>query len=95
MADCLPYNTNAKDATRQTFADDPQPEPPECFCDAKHVAKIAETEAMSVDAPRAVAPPSDERPAESDADQPVFEATSDWRPKRLVRTVVSSMKCSR
>lgn len=82
-------------ATRQTFADDPQPEPPECFCDAKHVAKIAETEALSVAAPRAVAAPSDERPAESGADQPVFDASDDWRPKRLVRTVVSSMKCSR
>ena len=27
---------------------DPQPEPPECFCDPKHVAKIAETEALSL-----------------------------------------------
>ncbi|MCL6503318.1 MAG: hypothetical protein K6T86_11575 [Pirellulales bacterium] len=27
-------------ATRQVFAEDPQPEPPACFCDAQHVAKI-------------------------------------------------------
>lgn len=35
-------------ALRQTFAEDPQPEPPECFLDGKHVARIAETEALSV-----------------------------------------------
>ena len=35
-------------AQRKTFTEDPQPEPPECFCDPKHVAKIAETEALSV-----------------------------------------------
>ena len=38
-------------AQRKTFDHDPQPEPPECFCDPKHVAKIAETEALSVAAP--------------------------------------------
>ena len=36
---------------RKTFDDDPQPEPPDCFCDPKHVAKIAETEALSVASP--------------------------------------------
>ena len=30
-------------ATRTTSDDDPQPEPPACFSDPKHVAKIAET----------------------------------------------------
>ncbi|HQT95365.1 MAG TPA: hypothetical protein PK435_12070 [Thermoanaerobaculaceae bacterium] len=82
-------------ALRKTFADDPQPEPPACFCDPKHAAKIAETEAFSVAAPRAVSPPNAEQiaaPCEllSDADR-----HGDWRPKRLVRTVVSSMKSSR
>ena len=74
-------------AQRKTFADDPQPEPPQCFCDVAHVAKIAETEALSLAAPLSqnattrqrelAAPPAAEPP--------------DWRPKRLVRTVVSSM----
>lgn len=79
-------------ATHQSFADDPQPEPPDCFCNAKHVARIAETEALSVAAPPAVRPPGDEAHAEQ-TDGPASHA--DWRPKRLVRTVVSSMKRSR
>jgi hypothetical protein len=33
---------------RTISVDDPQPEPHESFCDPKHVAKIAETEALSV-----------------------------------------------
>ena len=35
-------------ASRTVSIDDPQPEPPACFCDSKHVAKIAETAALSV-----------------------------------------------
>jgi hypothetical protein len=82
-------------ASHKTFADDPQPEPPDCFCDAKHVAKIAETEALSVAAPRAVRPPSDEQLAEQSDGPSRSAGRGDWRPKRLVRTVVSSMKSSR
>lgn len=78
-------------ASHQSFADDPQPEPPDCFCDPKHAAKIAESEALSVAAPRAAPPPNDEQLAEqSEAPLP-----ANWRPNRLVRTVVSSMKSSR
>lgn len=78
-------------AKRQTFAEDPQPEPPECFCDPKHVAKIAETEALSV----AAIQPADSPVTEK---EPVIESPvscPDWRPKRLVRTVVASMAASR
>jgi hypothetical protein len=82
-------------ALRRTFEDDPQPEPPACFCDPKHAAKIAETEALSVASPPAVALPSDAQVAEPlDADS-ADDARDDWRPKRLVRTVVSSMRNSR
>lgn len=35
-------------AKRRIFPEDPQPEPPACFCDPKRAAKIAETEALSV-----------------------------------------------
>src|SRR5947209_5982280 len=35
-------------AKRTLSEEDPEPEPPACFCDPKHVAKIAETEALSV-----------------------------------------------
>jgi hypothetical protein len=79
-------------ATHESFADDPQPEPPDCFCDPKHAAKIAESEALSVAAPRAARSP-DEAPHNEQTDAPSPDA--DWRPKRLVRTVVSSMKNSR
>ena len=74
-------------AQRTTFREDPQPDPPPCFCDPEHVAKIAETEALSVASvgaePRS--PHSDEEDAEP------LVAPADWRPKRLVRTVLSSM----
>jgi hypothetical protein len=81
-------------ASRRTFADDPRPEPPACFSDPKHAAKIAETEAFSVAAPRAAAPSDETLSGASDV--PLVEkGRDDWRPKRLVRTVVSSMKSSR
>jgi hypothetical protein len=73
-------------AARKTFSEDPQPEPPACFLDPVHVAKIAEAEALSV------ASPSDEEvfvDEEEDEDPPPLRV--DWAPKRLVRTVISSM----
>lgn len=82
-------------ASRHTFADDPQPEPPACFSDPKHAAKIAETEAFSVAAPRAAGTPDAKTLAESSGVSMVEKEGGDWRPKRLVRTVVSSMKSSR
>jgi hypothetical protein len=84
-------------ASGRTFHEDPQAEPPRCFCNPKHVAKLAETEALSVAAPRAAVPPSEEsaaEPAEADVDG-MGVSKEDWRPKRLVRTVLSSMKASR
>ena len=80
-------------ATHKTFDEDPQPEPPACFCNAKHVAKIAETEALSVAAPPASTPPPDEAVADGEEGGPPDEG--DWRPKRRLRTVISSMKRSR
>jgi len=77
-------------ATRKMFAEDPQPDPPECFCNPEHVAKIAETEALSVASPDA----GEQRLAEDDEHEPLLPA-ADWRPKRLVRTVLASMACSK
>lgn len=74
-------------ALRTTSGDDPQPDPPECFCDPKHAARIAETEALSLAAPVP-------KPPTATADEATPEATLDagaWRPKRLVRTVLSSV----
>lgn len=84
-------------ASRKIFSVDPQPEPPKCFCNPKHVAKLAETEALSVAAPGAASPPSEESLAQRTEAEPDAASAppGDWRPKRLVRTVVSSMKTSR
>ena len=80
-------------AQRKTFDDDPQSEPPACFGDPAHAAKIAETEALSVAAPL----PTDEPVSceEEDEEDEVAAPPDDWRPKRLVRTVVSSMSRSK
>ncbi|MCY2987286.1 MAG: hypothetical protein NTY19_05390 [Planctomycetota bacterium] len=81
--------------SRQTFEEDPQPEPPVCFCDVQHVAKMAETEALSVASSRAAPSPAEQAQGESCNTSAAAEEEDDWRPKRLVRTVLSSMKCSR
>lgn len=78
-------------AARQTFEDDPQPEPPACFCDPHHVAKIAETEALSV----ASAQPDPGGTKDSQSAEPErLVVVADWHPKRLVRTVLGSIACS-
>lgn len=77
-------------ALGQTFTEDPQPEPPECFFDPKHVAKIAQTEALSVASPQAA-----QALASSDEIEDLAQPSADWRPKRKVRTVLASMECSR
>jgi hypothetical protein len=73
-------------AARRTFAEDPQPEPPDCFSDPQHVAKIVETEALSV---AALDPQRRVEQEKQREDSPV--EPPDWRPKCLVRTVISSM----
>lgn len=76
-------------AQRTISEADPEPEPPACFCDPKHVAKIAETEALSV---ASVLPPRESRQPPSDAAEEVaLVSPADWHPKRLVRTVLGSM----
>lgn len=75
-------------ALRTVSVEDPQPEPPESFCDPKHVAKIAETEALSVAAVVPKDPAADSEGFEA-LSPPVTPAT--WQPKRLVRTVLSSL----
>jgi hypothetical protein len=76
-------------AKRTPSEGDPQPEPPACFCDPEHVAKIAEVEALSV---ASAVPPPGSRPQAGEL-SPDMELVSpaEWHPKRLVRTVLSSM----
>jgi hypothetical protein len=76
-------------ATRTHSEEDPEPEPPACFCDPKHVAKIAETEALSV---ASALPLTESRQSPSEPSQDTeLVSPADWHPKRLVRTVLSSM----
>ena len=69
--------------THQTFAEDPQPELPPAFCDPKRVAELAEKEA----------PPASATELAEAGEEPREEAKSEppWRPRRLVRTCLSSM----
>jgi hypothetical protein len=73
-------------ALRTTSDDDPQPDPPDCFSDPKHAAKIAETEALSLAAP---VPKKTARRSDDDPESSAKPGA--WRPKRLVRTVLSSV----
>jgi hypothetical protein len=76
-------------ASRTVSTDDPQPEPPACFCNTEHVAKIAETEALSVSPSSPASEPEQRREGYTEPSQPGRD--QDWRPKRLVRTVLSSI----
>jgi hypothetical protein len=75
-------------ALRTISVDDPQPEPHESFCDPKHVAKIAETEALSV---AAVLPKNSTANDADDEPSVPSPPPAAWQPKRLVRTVLSSL----
>ena len=78
-------------AARTASEEDPQPEPPECFSDPKHVAKIAETEALSV----AAALPADPATEQDSSESAGLVPPDDWHPKRLVRTVLASIAGSK
>jgi hypothetical protein len=78
-------------ADHKTFEEDPRPDPPACFLEPKHVAKIAETEALSVAAPL----PKDEPFCEKEDPDEADMLPTDWKPKRQVRTVLSSMASSK
>jgi hypothetical protein len=80
-------------AARTISEGDPQPEPPECFCDPKHVARIAETEALSVAA--AMPDPSGAVPEGDPTESEELVPPADWQPRRLVRTVLASIAGSK
>jgi hypothetical protein len=79
-------------AARTVFDHDPQPEPPDCFSDPKHVAKIAETQVLSV---ASALPATTETRETKLADSAELVPPVDWRPKRLVRTVLASLAGSK
>jgi len=72
--------------SHKTFLSDPHPELPRCFYDPLHVAKIAEKQAPEpVDVVTVLA---------GSLSEEELEQAEDWRPKRLVRTCLSSLACS-
>ena len=78
-------------ATSETSETDPEPSPPKCFYDPAHVAKLTETAKSKEN-------------AASDEDVEPFEQATDTKkskrrqpphkPKRIHRTIISSMKNS-
>lgn len=83
-------------AASETSDVDPEPEPPPCFLDRKHVAKLAE-KAKTKEKQGA----NDDLPDDDDADDDDEPspggkpARASHKPRRVLRTVVASMKCSR
>jgi len=69
--------------THQTFEVDPQPNLPDCFRDHRHVADLAE-----MGLPEGYSPTE---PSDGKLSQDELGTREDWRPKRLVRTCLSSM----
>ena len=80
-------------ATSETSEVDPQPEPPACFLDADHVAKLTEKAKTKQNADSNDAFPDDEE-EQLEQEQESKTGNAKHKPKRLLRTVISSMKNS-
>jgi hypothetical protein len=66
----------------QTHESDPQPEPPECFLDRKHIGKLTQC-------------PTAGEPENADDSEPKAVTSPhaiDWQPNRLVRTCVATTR---
>lgn len=77
-------------AASETSEVDPQPEPPPCFLDPDHVAKL--TEKVKT---KEKTGSDDSLPDDHEERQETDSRNSDHKPKRLHRTVISSMKNSK
>lgn len=79
-------------ATSETSEMDPQPEPPACFVDAEHVAKLAEKAktAENADSNDSLSTNDEELP---EPEEPPIDKAK-HKPRRLLRTVIASMKNS-
>jgi len=76
-------------ATSEIFEADPQPEPPACFLDAAHVAKLTEMAKTKE--------PTGSDACEDELSEEILEVLSQaaHKPQRILRTVISSMKKSK
>jgi hypothetical protein len=79
-------------ATSETSDTDPQPEPPPCFLDPGHVAKLTEKAKTKENTGADDALPEEDEAA--DESEEAGGKCDKHKPKRLLRTVISSMKNS-
>ena len=80
-------------ATSETSEMDPQPEPPACFVDADHVAKLAEKASTSENTDSNDSfPDDDEEQLEQEESR---TGNAKHKPQRILRTVISSMKSAK
>jgi hypothetical protein len=69
---------------------DPQPDPPACFLDSEHVAKLAEKAKTKENTGS-----DDSLPLEQEDQDHACETPTSHKPQRLLRTVIASMKNSK
>lgn len=79
-------------ATSETSEDDPQPDPPACFLDADHVAKL--TEKAKTKEKTGSDDSLNEEQEDPEEDQ-ACKTQASHKPQRLLRTVIASMKNSK
>lgn len=79
-------------ATSETSQVDPQPDPPACFLDAGHVAKLTEKAKIKENTGSEDSLPEEQEDPEADQ---TSKTRASHKPQRLLRTVIASMKNSR
>lgn len=82
-------------ASSETSAVDPQPDPPQCFGSLKHVAKLTETAKVREKAGERDDFPEPQPKRKSQAQRKPKKLHPAHKPKRLLRTVLSSLNNSR
>ncbi|MFG0291419.1 MAG: hypothetical protein ACF8CQ_24860 [Rhodopirellula sp. JB044] len=79
-------------ATSETSGVDPQPNPPACFLDADHVAKLTEKAKTKENTGSNDSLPEEQEVSEKDQ---ACKIKASHKPQRLLRTVIASMKSSK
>lgn len=82
-------------AESETSEIDPQPDPPACFLSSKHVAKLTETAQTKENRGENEDLPTSSSPAKPSSKGRPKKRRPPHKPKRVMRTVLSSMKSSR
>lgn len=83
-------------AASATSAVDPQPDPPACFLNQKHVAKLTETAKTKENAEKtADLPAAAAKAKKTPAQRKAKKSRPPHKPQRVLRTVLSSLKNSR